>query len=203
MTIEYQEPEEEDEPRQYGTPPAKKKWRPNTITLRHDQSEESQHLLAARAVVRRLLPGIFTKLGIVIGTENKSAERQLAGLVVPRLLLPTRWFATDARKCGFDLVQLKDRYPTAGYDMLAWRILDVDEEPCVIALVDDGTVAARKSNRFPATKKLTAAEEACLAAVGESGEPARVRREDWTAWGWPANGIPFRRIILRAVPEEL
>ncbi|QEL19736.1 hypothetical protein [Limnoglobus roseus] len=202
LTIEYQEPEDEDEPRQYGAPP-KKRWRPNTIILRPDQSEESQHALAARAVAKQLLPGIFTKLGIVTGTENRSAEKQLMGLVVTRLLLPTRWFATDARKLGYDLAQLKDRYPTVGFDMLAWRILDVDEEPCVIAVVDDGTVAARRSNRFPANKKLTAAEEACLAAVAETNEPARRRRDDWTAWGWPTNGIPFRRIILRAVPEEL
>lgn len=201
LAIEYQEPEE-NEPRQYGAPP-KKRYRPNTIVLRHDQSDEAQHLLAARAVAKQLLPGLYAALGIVPGTENKSADRQLIGLVVARLLLPTRWFAADARKSGWDLAQLKERYPTVGYEMLAWRLLDVDEEPCVVAIIDDGTVAARRSNRFPATKKLTAAEEACHQAVAESGEPARKRTDDWMAWGWPTNGIPFRRIILRAVPEEL
>ena len=203
IAVEYQEPEE-DEPRQYGAPP-KKRWRPNTIILRHEQSEEAQHALAARAVAKQLMPGIFATLGIVPGTENKSAERQLMGLVVSRLLLPTRWFATDARKCGFDLAQLKERYLTVGFDLIAWRMLDVDEEPCVIAVVDDGIVATRRSNRFPATKKLTAAEEACVEAVSASraNRPGTGVKADWTAWGWPTNGIPFRRIILRAVPEEL
>lgn len=199
--VEYAEPGDEP-PGRFGARPARRPG-PNTILVRPDQSDESQHAVAARAVAKHLLPGILTNLGIVPGTENKSAQTQLVGLIAPRLLLPTRWFAADARRADFDLLALKDRYPTAGFEMIALRLLDAADDPCVVAVVDDGVVAARRSNRFPATRKLTPAEQTCLDRVAEADEPARVRREGWTAWGWPTPGIPFRRIILRAVPDEI
>lgn len=199
--VEYAEPDDEP-PGRFGARPRRRPG-PNTLVVRPDQSDESQQAVAARAVARRMIPGILTTLGIAPGTENRQAQAQLVGLIAPRLLLPTRWFAADARKADFDLLELKDRYPPAGFEMLALRMLDVAEDPVVVAVVDDGVVAARRSNRFPATRKLTAAEQACHDKVAETGEPARVRADGWAAWGWPTPGIPFRRIVVRAVPDEI
>jgi hypothetical protein len=118
-------------------------------------------------------------------------------------LLPTRWFERDARRQGFDLLELKNLYTTAGYEMIALRILDIDE-PCVIAVVDNGVVASRRGNRAPATKKLTAAEQACLGQLGRYAEQRQTARADgWTATGWPIPGGPYDRIILRSVPDDL
>jgi hypothetical protein len=199
--IEYAEPEDERAGR-FGPRPARRPG-PNTLRLRTDQSDESQQAVAARAVAKHLVPAILAKLGVVPGTENKQAVSQLVGLIVPRLLLPTRWFAADARKADYDLLALKDRYPSAGFETLAMRLLDACDEPCVVAVIDDGLVAARRANRFPATRKLTAAEQACADRVAETEAPARARANGWTAWGWPTPGIPFRRIIVRAVPDEI
>lgn len=199
--VEYVEPEDE-RPGRFGPRPARRPG-PNTILLRSDQSEESQQAVAARAVAKQLVPPILAKLGVIPGTEHKSAANQLVGLIAPRLLLPTRWFAADARKADFDLFALKDLYPSAGFEVLALRMLDVADDPCVVAVIDDGVVSARRSNRFPATRKLTAAEQACADRVAETGEPARARADEWTAWGWPTPGLPFRRIIVRAAPDEI
>jgi len=199
--VEYAEPEDEP-PGRFGARPARRPP-PNTILVRPDQSDESQQAVAARAVAKQLLPTVLTRLGIVPGTENRAAQGQLVGLIAPRLLLPTRWFAAAARKADFDLLALKEQYPAAGFEALALRLLDVADDPCVVAVVDDGVVAVRRANRFPATRKLTPAEQACHDRVAEADEPARVRREGWTAWGWPTPGIPFRRIVLRAVPDEI
>ena len=98
--------------------------------------------MCARACAKELLPTDLTKLGVTPGTENRSAQGQLLSVIVPRLLLPTRWYAADARKAGYDLAELKARYPTADWLTLGFRLLDLDE-PCVIAVVDDGSVAAR------------------------------------------------------------
>lgn len=201
IPIEYVEADD-DEPRRYGDAP-KRRPKPGTIVLRFDQSDEAKQILAARAVAQQLVPGLYSKLGIVPGTENRSAEKQLIGFVVPRLLLPTSRFASAARKSGFDLFALKDQFPTAAFETIAWRMLDVDEEASVVAIVDDGTVTARRSNRFPATKALTDAEGLCLRQVTATKDPARVRRDEWTAQGWPVSGIPFRRIILRSVPDGI
>lgn len=97
---------------------------------------------------------------------------------------------------------MKERYATVGYEVIALRFLDLDET-CVVAVVDDGVVSTRRGNRVPVTKKLTPAEQLCLDRVGESGEPQKVRRDEWTAAGWPVPTGPFNRIILRAVPDEI
>jgi hypothetical protein len=199
--VEYAEPDDEA-PGRFGTRP-RRRLGANTLLVRADQSDESQQAVAARAVAKQLLPAILTKLGIVPSTENKQAQNQLIGLVAPRLLLPTRWFAADIRRADFDLLAIKEIYPTAGFEMLALRMLDVAEDPCVIAIIDDGVVAARRSNRFPVTRKLTAAEQTCHDQITETEEPARVRVDGWTAWGWPTPGIPFRRIVVRAVPDDV
>ena len=97
-----------------------------------------------------------------------------------------------ARKAGYDLLALKERYPTAGYEMIALRMLELDE-PCVIAIVDDGVVSARRGNRSQATKKLTPAEVLCLERIGREGdpEPQTARRDGWTVRGWPVPSGPF------------
>ena len=201
IPVEYLEPEDE-EPRRYGDAP---KRRPNAgaIVLKFEQSPESQQVLAGRAVAKQLVPGLFAKLGIVPGTENRSAEKQMIGTILPRLLLPTRLFGPEARKSGYDLFALKTIFPTAGFETIAWRMLDVDDEASVVTIVDDGAVTARRGNRFSVNKSLTPAEDACWRRVAATKDPARVRIDEWTARGWPVSGIPFRRIVLRAVPDGI
>ena len=72
-----------------------------------------------------------------------------------------------------------------------------------IAVVDDGVVASRRGNRMPATRKLTGAEQECVERVTELDLPHRARSGEWTAWAWPVPGRPFRRILLRAVPDDV
>ena len=192
--------EDDEEPR-YGDRP-KPKPRPRELQLKEGVSDEGRQAAAAKMVARELLPGIFQALGIVPGTEQRSATNQLVGLVVPRLLLPTRRFDVACRKTSGDLFRLKEQFPTADYLVLATRQLDF-EEPCVIAVVDDGTVALRRSNCTQVNKKLTAAEQLCVDRATAEEEPVTVRRDDWTARGWPIPAGPFRRIILRSVPDGL
>jgi hypothetical protein len=149
-----------------------------------------------------MLPAILTRLGITPGTENRTAQGSLLAAIVPRLLLPTRWFDRAAQRSGFDLEVLKGQFSSAGYETIAMRFLDL-EEGCVVAVVDDGIVSIRRGNRSPATKVLTAVERKCLEIVGTSGEPQTARQDGWTARGWPVPTGPFNRIILRSVPDEI
>lgn len=202
LRIEYAEAEDPSM-RKYGDRPARRRPSHDTVLLRDDMTEESQHLLAARAVARMLIPDLLKKVGLGPIDEIRQVQSHLIGLIAPRLLLPGRWFSGDAGRAGYDLFQIKERYTTVGYEMIALRLLDLDE-PCIIAIVDDdGTVAARKSNRFQAPRKLTDAELRCRAQIEESGEPAQARGSGWRVWGWPTPGIPFRRMIFRSVPEDV
>ncbi|MGL6096911.1 MAG: hypothetical protein ACRC7O_14080 [Fimbriiglobus sp.] len=202
LAVREADPEDDDDAGQGRFGPRPPKFRRREIVFQPGQSDESRNILCARACARELAGSILAKLGVAPGTENKGAATQLAGVIAPRLLLPSKWFERDARRAGFDLWDVKEKYPTAGYELIALRFLDFDD-PCVIAVVDDGTVGTRRANRFPATKKLTPAEQTCLERVGEAGVPQTVRKSDWSARGWPIPNGPFNRIILRAVPDEL
>jgi hypothetical protein len=196
------EEEEDDEPRRYGDRP-KPKPRGKVLAFLPTQSETARNSLGARACAKELIPELLPVVGVAPGTENKGAQGQLVGLIAPRLVLPTRWYATAARKANSDLVRLHDEtFPTVAYEWLALRLLDLDE-PCAIAVVDDGSVSIRRSNFAQLTKKLTEAEQACVEKVQATEEAQTVRRDGWAARGWPIQGGPFNRIILRSVPDDL
>jgi len=193
------EEEEEDEP-EYGDRP--KRRRPRELVVKHTQSPGGQQMMAARACARELVPTILAKLGVVPGTEQKSAATQLIGQIAPRLLLPTRWFGSVVRKANNDLVRIQETFDTVGLEVIALRLLDLDDH-CVIAIVDDGAVALRRSNAMQATKKLTPAEECCIEQVIEHEEPRTVRKDGWTSRGWPVATGPFNRILLRSEPDDV
>jgi hypothetical protein len=196
------EEEEDDEPRRYGDRP-KPKPRGRVLTFQPTHSATARNSLGARACAKELIADLLPKMGVAPGTENKGAQGQLVSLIAPRVVLPTRWYATAARKANADLVRLHDEtFPTVAYEWLALRLLDLDE-PCAIAIVDDGSVSTRRSNFAQLTKKLTEAEQACVEKVQATEEPQTVRRDGWTARGWPVSSGPFNRIILRSVPDDL
>ena len=194
--------EDDDEERSGRFGPRAPRRRGREILFRIDHSDEARNILSARACAKEMIPRILAKLGVAEGTDNKSARTSLTSLISARLLLPTRWFERDARQTGFDLLQLKQQYSTATYDAIALRMLET-EEPCIIAVVDDGHIATRKGNREQASRKLSEPELLCLSQVEEAGEPQTVRRDAWTVTGWPIPDGPFNRIILRAAPDEV
>ena len=182
------------------TPPRRRNAR--ELVLRETMSEGAKHHAAARAMAKEMIPGVLAKLGVTPGVEQKSATNQLVGLIAPRILLPKRAFEIAARKCNSDLGRLKETFATAGFEMIALKLLEQDEI-CVIAIVDDGTVGLRRSNGTSCTKKLTPAEALCVEKVTESEEPASVRRDGWIARGWPIPGTAYRRIIVRSLPKDV
>ena len=196
---------EDDEPQQgrFGPrPPGSSRGRRREVVFRPDQTEEGRQAACARACGKELIGRVLARLGVVVDPDRRPATAQLVGLIAPRLLLPTRWFDKDARKAGYDLLDLKHRYATAGFELLALRLLDL-EEPCVITVVDDGAVSLRRSNRYPVNKTLHEAEKRCRVKVADEDEPARARFDGWTCWGWPIPAGAFRRIILRSLPDEI
>ena len=193
--------EADESPKQYGDRP-KPRPRPGELVFLPTQSETARQSLAARAIAKEMVPDILKTLGVVVGTEQKSATNQLVGLIAPRLLLPTKWFAVAARKANNDLLKLREAFEPTAYEWIAARLLEL-EDPCVMSIVDDGAVSSRKSNFAQINRKLTEAEERCAAKVQESEEPQTVRYDGWTSRGWPIPSGPFNRIILRSTPDDV
>ena len=163
---------------------------------------EQRQRAAADGIARLLLTDVYRKVGVVPGSESKQFAAHVRGLVVARVLIPTKLFRSALRECKYDVPALHEVFYTASMEAVATRLLDLDE-PCVIAVVDDGVVASRRGNRTAETRRLTAAEQECVERVTELDLPHRARTGGWTASGWPVPNRPFRRIILRAVPDDV
>ncbi|HEV3440491.1 MAG TPA: hypothetical protein VG122_24260 [Gemmata sp.] len=199
IPVEVVEPVEEDE---RGRPRPRSRPQGSGIVLSPDMTEEQQQKAAAGGIARALLPDILRKIDVAPGTENKQLTSHIRGLVVARLLVPNKLLRTALKDCRYDVLALKKTFTTATTEAVALRLLDLDE-PCVIAIVDDGVVAVRRGNRLPASKKLEPAEQTCLDRIMQLDQPQRVRAGEWTVHGWPVPDRPFRRIILRAVPDDV
>lgn len=172
------------------------------ITLSTDMSPEQRQRAAADGIARLLLPDIYRKVGVVAGSETKQFAAHCRALVVARVLIPNKLLRAALRDCKYDVPELHARFRTASMEAVAARLLDLDDF-CVIAVVDDGVVASRRCNRMPVNRKLEAAEQECVERVTELDLPHRARVGEWTAWGWPVPNRPFRRIILRAVRDDV
>lgn len=199
IPVEIAEPEEDDRGRPRH---ASRRHSAAGIVLSPHMTDEQQQSAAAHGIARALLPDLLRKLDITPGTESKAAAAHFRGLLVPRLLVPMKMLRAALRECKYDVPALRIVFTTAGFEMIALRLLDLDQ-PAVIAVVDDGVVAVRRGNTAPVTKKLTTAEQQCLERVTELDLPHRVRAEGWTVNGWPVPDRPFRRVVLRAVPDDI
>ena len=199
IPVQFVEPAEEDDSgrrRPRSRPPG------SGITLTTDMSDEQQQKAAAAGIAQLLIPDILRKLSVAPGAESKQFVTHVRGLIVPRILIPGKLLRAALRDCKYDLPALKRVFTTAGVELIALRLLDLDT-PCVIAIVDDGVVALRRGNQSAESRKLSDAEQECVERVGELDLPHRARVGEWTAWGWPVPGRAFRRILLRAVRDDV
>ncbi|HEY1378528.1 MAG TPA: hypothetical protein VGF55_17140 [Gemmataceae bacterium] len=171
---------------------------PVTVAVDPDAALEAQQWAAARAIGAHLAPEVVRRLGL----DPDAARR--AGLGTPlagRVLVPTAWFAADAAACDYDLLSLKERYATAGYELLADRWLDLPE-PCVVTVLDDGRVMRRRSNARRVNKRPSSAEERCGRLVTSSGRPRTVLLGGCSVRGWPVPTPHGPRVILRSTVDE-
>ncbi len=199
LPVQFVEPAEEDES---GRRRPRSRPTGSGITLTTDMSDEQQQRAAAGGIAQLLMPDILRKLNVTPGAESKQFLTHVRGLIVPRILIPGKLLRAALRDCKYDVPALKRVFTTASMEMIALRLLDLDT-PCVIAVVDDGVVATRRGNHSAESRKLSDAEQTCVDRVTELDLPHRARVGEWTAWGWPVPDRPFRRILLRAVRDDV
>jgi predicted transcriptional regulator len=171
------------------------------ILLRPDETEERKHWTVAQALGTFFKPDLLKRLGIGPEQARTLGSASLVRLFAERLLVPTSWFAADARALGYDLLELKIRYRTASHEILADRLLDLPE-PSIITVVDNGHVQRRRSNAWRVNRTLEPAERQCQAYVHSFSRPRVVRADGWTVQGWPVHQSDWKREMLRSVVEE-
>jgi predicted transcriptional regulator len=171
------------------------------VVIRPGLSTEQAHFAVARAIGAARKPDILRRLGIPPEEQKGLLSVSPGELFAEHLLLPTPWFGLAARRLDFDVLELQSLFKTAGHQLVAERLLDLSE-PCVITIVDNGTVVRRRSNAWRVRRQLSPAEEACRHDIERRGQSRQVRHDGWTARGWPVPRSDGTRVILRAVVDE-
>jgi predicted transcriptional regulator len=171
------------------------------IYLRPEPTEERHQWTVAHEIGEHLKVDLLRRLGVAPGETRPMMGESLANLFAHRLLVPTRWLAEAARGCGHDLLELKARFASASHEVIAWRLLDLDE-PCVLTIVDNGAIYRRRSNAWRVRRELAPAERECQRLVHDEGRPHVVRAGGWAVQGWPVHQRDWRREVLRSVVEE-
>jgi hypothetical protein len=167
---------------------------------RPEPTAEAKQWLAALAVGEHLKPALLRRLGFGPDERRPLMGESLATLAASHLLLPASWFADDARRLGYDVLELNQLYATAAPDVIAWRLLDLPE-PCVVTVVDNDHVQRRRSNAWRVRRELAAPERECQRYVNHFSRPRVVCADGWTVQGWPVHQPDWKREILRSVVE--
>jgi predicted transcriptional regulator len=156
------------------------------LELRPEPTAENQQWTAAHEIGEYLKPSLLQRLGIEPPQARALLGGSLANLFATRLLVPEGWFAADAPAADYDVLQLKERYRTAGHEVIALRLLDLPE-PCIITVLDNDHIHRRRSNAWRVRRELSPAESECQQYVSHYGRPKVVRRDGWTVQGWPVH----------------
>lgn len=172
------------------------------IYLRPEPTEERHQWTVAHEIGEHMKSTLLARLGIEPDQTRAMAGESLANLFAYRLLVPTCWFADDTAAAGHDLLALKQRYRTASHEVLAWRWLDLPD-PCIVTIIDNGTVSRRRSNGWRVTRRLEESEQECQRYVHEYSRHRVVQKDSWTVHGWPVHQADWKREILRSVVDEM
>jgi predicted transcriptional regulator len=171
------------------------------IFLRPEPSEERHQWTVAHEIGEHLKADLLRRLGIDPEQTRPMSGESLANLFAHRLLVPTDWLAGEARAAGYDLAALKERFRTASHEVIAWRLLDLDE-PCIITVIDNGQVQRRRCNAWRVPRTLAPAEVECQRYVHHYSRPRVVCAAGWTVQGWPVHQPDWKREILRSVVAD-
>lgn len=171
------------------------------IFLRPEPTEERHQWTVAHEIGEHFKPALLEGLRVPPDETRAMTGESLANLFAHHLLVPTRWFAADARALDFDVPELKKRYQTSSHEVIALRLLDLPE-PCVITILDNDHIHRRRSNAWQVRRRLEPPERECQKHVHRHGRPHVVRRDGWTVQGWPVHQADWKREILRSVVED-
>jgi hypothetical protein len=144
---------------------------------------------------------VFRRLDVQPAEAAPDAREQVANALASHLLLPKVWFLRHARRVGWDLLRLKQRFATASHELIARRMLDFDPQ-VIISIFDQGRITWRKTNSGRRAPPLCPSEAACWRQARSTGRAQRREAEPLRMTCWPIHEPEWQREILRtALPD--
>jgi hypothetical protein len=172
-----------------------------TILLRPDPRPERRQWAVAHEIGEHVAHRMFARLGVDPRETGAATREAVATELAGRLLLPGAWFAADGANCGWDLLRLKGRYPTASHELIARRMLQC-RPPVIMSIFDDARLYFRRSNLPGRVPPPSSAEMGCWRAVHEGNRPGWACEGLRAIHGWAVHEEGWKREILRTEVEE-
>lgn len=163
-----------------------------SILLAPEPREERRHWSVAHEIGEHLAGDACARLGISALELPDGGRERLANLLANRLLLPGDWFFPAARRCGWDLLALKQAFSTASHELIARRMLD-GAPRVIVSVYDHDRVTWRRGNVPGQLPPPSRVERACRRAAHQTGEPA----EEGPVRAWPVHEPGWKREIVR------
>jgi hypothetical protein len=167
------------------------------IFLRRDPRRERIQWAVAHEIGEQFSVDVCRRLRID-PKELADGREQVASALATRLLLPRKWFSSDAIEMEFDIFRLKTRFATASHELIARRLLDLPT-PVLITIFDHGKLEFRRWNLPRRPPPISPLEGQFWRRVHESGQaagnagPPRIDV-------WPIHEPGWKREILRLEP---
>jgi IrrE N-terminal-like domain len=168
-----------------------------SILLRPEPRRERLQWAIAHEIGEFCAHRVFERLSVDPREAPPAARETVANQLSSRILLPRDPFDRQARAGGWDLYDLKARFPAASHELIARRMLDF-APGVIVTIFDHGRRTFRRGNlpfRLPPLSDVESrawrvAHEQSLASVESDG----FRRVQ----AWPVHEPDWKREILRA-----
>jgi len=173
------------------------------IFLRPRDRPERVQWAAAHELGEQLAARVVAKLGLSVAELLPRQREEIANQLANRILLPSDWFESACRECHGDLYRLKETFPTASHELLAWRLLDRSGDR-IVTVIDQGNVSRRRCNFAVRTPAPFRVELEAWQRVSETGQFAAESSAGCAVRVWPVHEPEWKReIAVTEIDAEL
>lgn len=133
--------------------------------------------------------------------DQHQLREQVANLFATRLLLPTPWFREAWLATDGDLFELKQRFPTASHELIAFRMLDA-ERHMVISIYDQGRLTKRRGNTGALRPPVHPLEARLFQRLHDSRRCDHIAEDGIVVDGWPVDEPGWQRDVIRLMASD-
>lgn len=139
------------------------------IFLRPDERPERLQWAMAHEIGETVVWRIVHRLGLEPDDLLPRQRESLASQLANRLLLPSDWWDAAVRAENQHVPRLKQRFPTASHELIAWRLLD-GADAKIVTVIDNGQVSRRRANCLRSCPDASVEEQRCWETARQDGE---------------------------------
>lgn len=140
-----------------------------TIFLRPDVRPERLHWTVAHEIGESIAWRVVQRLGLDAEELGPRQRETIANQLAQHLLLGNEWWTRALRNEGQHLLRLKQCFPNASHELIAWRLLDGSDAK-IVTVIDNGTVSRRRANFSHRAPPVVPDEQTCWEQARAEGE---------------------------------